>query len=124
MLQTARAQIRCRQIEVCDLDSIASLLVRGFPGGARDFWSSALERLQNRPVPEGFPRFGYMLESEGAAVGVLLLICTGASRGSPAAIRCNVSSWYVEPAFRNIAPLLVSRAMKHKPATFINVSPA
>jgi hypothetical protein len=124
MLQAARAQIRCRQIEVSDLDSIASLLAGGFPGSTKGFWSGALERLQNRRVPDGFPRFGYMLESEGAAVGVLMLICSEAGCGSPASIRCNVSSWYVEPAFRNLAPLLVSRAMKHKPATFINVSPA
>jgi len=57
-------------------------------------------------------------------VGVLLLVCSQAGRGSPPSIRCNVSSWYTEPAFRNLAPLLVSWAMKHKPATFINVSPA
>ncbi len=124
MLQAARAKTLCRQIEVPDLDPIANLLVKGFPGSARSFWAGALERLKAHPAPDGFPRFGYMLESEGAAVGVLLLICTEVARGGARSIRCNVSSWYAEPAFRTLAPLLVSRAMKHRPATFVNVSPA
>lgn len=124
MFQASRAKTRCRQIEVPDLDSIANLLVKGFPGSAKSFWSGAFERLKAHPVPDGFPRFGYMLESEGAAVGVLLLICTEVVRGGARSVRCNVSSWYAEPAFRTLAPQLVSRAMKHQPATFVNVSPA
>ena len=39
-------------------------------------------------------------------------------------IRCNVSSWYVEPAFRTYATLLVSQALRHKNVTYLNVSAA
>ncbi len=38
--------------------------------------------------------------------------------------RGNLSSWYVDPDFRAFAPLLVSRALRHKELTFINTSPA
>ena len=41
--------------------------------------------------------------------------------GSP---RCNLSSWYVDPAFRTYAPMLVSQALRHKEVTYTNVSAA
>jgi hypothetical protein len=65
-----------------------------------------------------------MLTNRERAVGVLLLICTQGLRGDSPAIRCNVSSWYALPEFRSFAPLLVSRALRHKQATFVNTSPA
>src|SRR5262249_49851818 len=39
-------------------------------------------------------------------------------------LRANVSSWYVEPAFRGYAPLLVSQALKLKQVTYLNISAA
>src|SRR5262249_3964284 len=39
-------------------------------------------------------------------------------------IRCNVSSWYVEPAFRGYATMLVLRALKHKFVTYFNITPS
>jgi hypothetical protein len=39
-------------------------------------------------------------------------------------IRCNVSSWYVDPSYRIYAPLLTSMAHKNKQVTYINISPA
>jgi hypothetical protein len=40
------------------------------------------------------------------------------------ATRCNLSSWYVEPAYRAYATLLVSQALADKDATYTNVSAA
>jgi hypothetical protein len=40
------------------------------------------------------------------------------------AVRCNVSSWYVDPRFRSYGALLVSHALKHKDVTYLNISPA
>jgi hypothetical protein len=55
---------------------------------------------------------------------VLLLIYTSrAAEGGPE-IRCKLSSWYVEPAFRNYAPMLTKIAQRHKDVTYINISPA
>jgi len=41
-----------------------------------------------------------------------------------ARIRCNLSSWYVEPGFRSYAPTLASGGLKRKDVTFLNVTPA
>jgi hypothetical protein len=71
------------------------------------------------------PNYGYVLECGGRPVGVILLIGAMPRTGAePEAMRCNVSSWYVEPAFRSYASLLTSRALQCKTATYLNVSPA
>jgi hypothetical protein len=119
-----RPQVRCREIGEADLDSVADLLTRGFFGRSRDYWMRGLLRQAARDVPQGYPRFGYMLDREGTPVGVLLLLyslrpCVGAL-----AIHCNLSSWYVEPAFRNYASLLTKIAQRHKEVTYFNVSAA
>jgi hypothetical protein len=41
-----------------------------------------------------------------------------------AATCCNVSSWYVDPAFRNYAALFASMTQKRKDITYLNVTPA
>ena len=82
-----------------------------------------LEQLSTRKAPEGYPRYGYMLDSGGRVIGVVLLIFATARNGGVTSVRCNISSWYVEPAFRSYASLLVSHALKH-PVTYLNVSPA
>ena len=83
-----------------------------------------LHRQAAREVPNGYPRFGYMLDNDGAVAGVLLLLYTSRGDGSDAAIQCNLSSWYVDPAFRNYAPLLTRIAQRHKEVTYLNISPA
>ena len=117
----AAPKIRCRQIADDDLDGLADLLKRGF--GARRthaFWRHALACLRARAVPAGMPRYGYLLENDGVAVGAILLIFATTPGGD--APRANVSSWYVEPAFRSYAPLLVAQALKLKQVTYLNIS--
>lgn len=116
--------IRCRQIAAADVPAIVDLLARGFPARSHAFWEHALRQLANREPPAGLPQYGYLLESGGAPVGAILLICSTMRAGGGFAPRCNLSSWYVEPAFRFYAPLLVSRALAHKNVTYLNVSPA
>jgi hypothetical protein len=77
-----------------------------------------------RETPDSFPRFGYMLEHDQTPVGALLLIHTARNDGGRAFIRCNLSSWYVQPAFRSYAPMLTKVAQRHKDVTYVNVSPA
>jgi plasmid stabilization system protein ParE len=120
---SAAPKIRCRPIADADLDNIAHLLKRGFGARrTRAFWRGALGRLQARAVPPDMPRYGYLLENDGAAVGAILLIFATTPGGG--AVRANVSSWYVEPAFRGYAPLLVSQALKLKQVTYLNISAA
>lgn len=106
------------------MESVADLLTRGFPGRSRDYWIQGLRRQAFRPTPDGYPRFGYVLDNDGVPVGVLLLIYSTRSYGLQVTIQCNLSSWYVEPAFRNYAPLLTKVAQRHDDVTYINISPA
>jgi hypothetical protein len=119
-----KPRIRCREIAVSDIDAIAELLTRGFVGRSRDYWMQGLRRQAGREVPQGYPRFGYMLDNEGAPVGVLLLLYSPRSSGGETSIYCNLSSWYVEPAFRNYATMLTKIAQRDKEVTYLNISPA
>jgi len=116
--------IRCRQITDADVASVTALLTRGFPSRLEQFWRRALQQLGSRQPPSGLPQYGYLLESGDAPVGAILLICSEMRSGDKLVRRCNLSSWYVEPAFRSYAPLLVSRALSHKDVTYLNISPA
>jgi hypothetical protein len=116
--------IRCRQIAESDVAGIIALLARGFPARSLQFWQRALEHLGQHEPPPGLPKYGYLLESGGTPVGTLLLICSTSHTDGKLTARCNLSSWYVDPAFRSYAPLLVSRALSHKDVTYLNVSPA
>jgi len=117
-------KIRCRQIEQTDVPAIVDLLARGFPSRGSAFWRHALDQLTQRQPPDGLPKYGYLLESAGIPVGVILLICAAMPTDGALAPRCNLSSWYVEPEFRTYAPMLVSRALRHKEVTYTNVSAA
>jgi hypothetical protein len=118
------SDIRCRQIEETDIDAVAALLTRGFPSRGNEFWRHALDQLTRRDPPKGLPKYGYLLESAGTPVGVILLICAAMPAHGTFSPRCNLSSWYVEPAFRAYAPMLVSQALRHKEVTYTNVSAA
>jgi hypothetical protein len=124
MQSAAQRKIRCRQIQDEDLGAAAELLSRGFPGRTLAYWQRGLERQRQRDVPADLPHYGYLLEADGVPVGVILLLCTPPGNETGANPRCNLSSWYVEPAFRSHASLLISFALKHKHVTYTNISPA
>jgi hypothetical protein len=117
-------KLRCREISEADIDAVADFLTRGFIGRSREYWMQGLRRQAAREVPKGYPRFGYMLDNDGVVVGVLLLLYTSRISGGEPAIQCNLSSWYVDPAFRNYAPLLAKIAQRNKEVTYLNISPA
>ena len=117
-------EIRCRQIEQGDVAAVAELLIRGFPNRSRQFWHRALDQLTRREPPRDLPKYGYLLEANGAVVGAILLICAEMHSGGSVTPRCNLSSWYVDPAYRTYAPLLASQALRHKDITYLNVSAA
>jgi hypothetical protein len=116
--------IRCRQIDEGDLPAIAELLTRGFPNRNWQFWQCALDHLTRREPPHELPKYGYLMETDGAPIGAILLICSAIPVDGKLTTRCNLSSWYVEPAFRTYAPLLVSQALRHKGVTYLNISAA
>jgi hypothetical protein len=124
------AHVRCREIGETDIDAVADLLTAGFSRRGRAYWRRGLERQKLRESPEGYPRFGYMLESDGKPVGALLTIYSRRQRPEAKAgengdyIQCNLSSWYVAQAYRNWAALLSSAAQKNRDVTFVNATPA
>jgi hypothetical protein len=120
---SAAPGIRCRQIDDADVPAVAELLARGFPSRSAHFWEHGVQQLGKLQSPAGLPKYGYLLESEGCVVGTLLLIFSKMPAGDEFVTRCNVSSWYVEPAFRVYAPLLTLRAHATKNVTYLNVSP-
>jgi hypothetical protein len=118
------AKPRIREISENDVEAIADLLTRGFVHRQRDYWIRGLRRQGTRPLPSEVPRYGYLLEHEGAAVGCLLLIYSSKTIDGETATCCNVSSWYVDPAFRSYAALFASMTQKRKDVTYFNVTPA
>lgn len=117
-------QISCRQIAADDLDSILDLLCEGFTRMPRRHWIAALEVLRTRPTPAGTPRYGYMLESDGRAVGVLLVIASEIRGDRDTIIRSNGSAWYVKPGFRTFASILLTYWFRSPADTYLNISPA
>jgi hypothetical protein len=117
-------KLRCREISETDIGAVADLLTRGFVDRSREYWERGLRRQAARKIPPGYPRFGYMLDCDGLPVGVLLLLYASRDDGVQTTVYCNLSSWYVEPAFRNYAPLLTKIAQKNKEVTYVNISPA
>jgi hypothetical protein len=118
------ARVRCREIGLGDLDDIANLLTIGFATRTRDYWVRVLRRLSEHVAPPGLPKYGYLLESNGAPVGVIVLIFSLICVNGEKRIRCNVSSWYVAPSYRSYATMLVSHALKHKHVTYFNITPS
>lgn len=118
------AKPRFREIQESDVDTIAGLLTRGFVHRSREYWTLGLKRQSTRSLPEGTPRYGYLMESDGKPVGCLLLIYSAKLIDGEAATCCNVSSWYVDPEFRNYAALFASMAQRRKDVTYFNVTPA
>ena len=118
--------IRCRQITEADVAGVTALLARGFPEPHLQFWMHALASAwRGAAPPPDLPQYGYLLES-GGSVGRrdAADLLDGARPAERRLTRCNLSSWYVEPAFRAYATLLVSHALGHKDVTYMNISPA
>lgn len=116
-------RVRCRPIADADRDAVLDLLAKSPFGRPRDFWVHSLDRLAQHRAPPGFPKWGYLLEVNGVVAGVLLLVSSTVLVNGAPRVRANVSSWYVWPAFRAYASLLVAQAMRHKEATYIDISP-
>lgn len=116
-----RAAVRRREIRDGDLPGVVDLLLRGFANRPRAYWANGLARMAARPAVEGCPRFGFLLDDGTRPVGVALTLF---GRGADGGVRCNLSSWTVDPAYRAQAPLLIASALRRAEVTFTNISPA
>jgi hypothetical protein len=117
-----KSGINCREIADADLTAVTDLLTQGFER-TRAFWEQAMARLHARTPPASLPKYGYLLDDNGTAVGVLLLICTTIEHDGKPQIRCNSSSWYVEPKYRWYSLQLAIRAKRRTDVTYTNLTP-
>jgi hypothetical protein len=122
-MSSSPRRIRRREIVPGDVDRVIDLLTSGFGTRKRCFWERAFARLSEHRTPPGYPRYGYLLECDGAPVGVTLMIYATLNFDGKPRIRCNMSSWYVDPAFRAYAGQLPSAVLNQKEVTFYNVTP-
>ena len=113
--------LRSRQIVDRDLETLAKFLGRGL-GYPSQYFSQVLNRLAEHPTPTGFPRYGYVLEAGEKIVGAILLIFSTIWSDAAPAVRCHVTSWFVEPEFRPYAALFFSKALRCPGVTYINTS--
>ncbi len=124
LVKSEAKRIRCREIRPDDLDATVALLERGFPERTESYWRRGLARQSARALPAGYPVYGYLLEADGRPVGVLLTLYTATDFRTETTVRCNLSSWYVEPAFRSYATLLDRMPFRDPGVTLFNVTPA
>src|SRR5689334_11393816 len=121
---SSAAKLKVRKIRESDLNAVARLLHQGFAFRSIDYWLRGLQRHAMRPRPANTPAFGYCLDNGGAPVGVILLLFSEVRAGVGTIVRCNVSSWYVEPAFRAFSSMMVKIATRDKSVTYFNITPA
>jgi hypothetical protein len=124
-MSSAPPPIRRREITADDIDRIVDLLTRGFRIHKRKrcFWERALARLSAHRTPAGYPKYGYLLDCDGAPVGVTLMVYSVIDSDGDPRIRCSMSSWYVEPAFSAYGGQLTSRVFRQPEVTFVNITP-
>jgi hypothetical protein len=114
--------VRARVIDPADLEQLALLLPRGYPNRSSDYFRTIFRRLSEHSTPSRFPKYGYLLESGGNAVGAILVIYSSTVVGQEMRVRGNFAYWYVEPLYRSFAALLPKLALAHKDVTFLNLS--
>jgi hypothetical protein len=121
---STRSEVRRRLIEDADLPAVVDCLRRGFPTRRGAYWVRALDRMARRPPIDDAPKYGHLLETPAGIVGVLLVIAARRHGAAGATVRCNLSSWCVDPPYRALAPFLHAAAVRDSSVTYLNVSPA
>ena len=118
---TQNSRTSSREITENDLHSVATLLGKGLDYDTR-YFLDILTLLIKHPTPKGFPKFGYLMEDNGALVGAILLIFTKVQTSDSSTIRCHVTSWYVEPAYSVYAGLFYLKGLSRKDVVYMNIS--
>ena len=87
-------------------------------------WMSVIERLTTHQTPQGYPRYGYLVENDGTLVGVILMIFTARVLEGVTSVWCCGSSYYVEPQFRLYGPTMMKKAHRFREVTYFSISPS
>jgi hypothetical protein len=115
-----------RPITESFLEEAVKMLARGFPYRPIQFWKDGVSRLRQFRSPHQAWPYGYFLQVDGADVGIILTIASERTlpEGGLQTV-VNLSSWYVEPAYRGLAPFMLRRVLKNSdPVTiFTDLTP-
>jgi hypothetical protein len=116
--------VRVREIGLPDLDGVIDLLTKGYWRSPRSYWMNVIERLTKHQTPQGYPRYGYLVENDGTLVGVILTIFTARVAEGVTSVWCCGSSYYVEPQFRLYGPTMMKKAHRFREVTYFSISPS
>ena len=114
-------EILVRDIQASDFESASELLGKriGYPP---KYFLNLFSVMATHSSPEGYPKYGRVLESDGAIVGAIILIFSTIQSQSGPRVRCHVTGWCVEPDFRPYAALFFARDLKYRDVTYLNLS--
>ncbi len=118
------SSVKIRQIEAQDKGAVIEVLLEGFPRRDQSYWLNSFAYLQSQIVPDGQPRFGWVMEQAGVIVGVILNIWRPPEYSIGGQLVANLSSWYVKPEFRSFAAMLLAKSSRDPKVIYLNVSPA
>jgi len=115
------SSVATREITESDIRPLSELLGKGL-GYSSEYFLQVFDRLTHHNTPEGFPKYGYAMTSGDLIVGAVLLIFTRIKTDAGSSVRCHVTSWYVQPAYRSYGTLFFSKALRWKDVTYLNIS--
>jgi hypothetical protein len=116
--------MKIRVIGQDDRDAVVALLCEGFQRRDRAYWVRALHHLDQRPEVAGYPKYGFLIEDQGAVQGVLLILTADLGAGFAGGLRSNLSSWYVREPWRKYATFMLRAALKVQGGCYTDLSPA
>lgn len=116
--------MKIRLIGKDDCKAVAELLCEGFPRRDRAYWDRAFLQLHERPEVAGYPKYGLLIEDQGAVQGALLILTADLGPGMAGGLRSNLSSWYVREPWRKYATFMLRAALKAPGGCYTDLSPA
>jgi len=112
-------------VTLSDLDHATDLLAEGFPARTRAFWRTSIARLVQAGgnAAAEYP-LGFFLMDKDEPVGVALTPASLRQRPESEPQRVvNVSSWYVRPAHRWRAALMLRKIVSEPGSIYTDLSP-
>lgn len=113
-----------RPMTEADLPRVVALMAESFPRRDAAYFERGFERLSAAPVPEGYERYGFVID-RGEIEGAVLAIPSTHDYGDARQVFVNISTWCVAPASRGpLAKALYDRAGARYEAVNTNLSAA
>lgn len=106
-------------IDDSNLEAATSLLEEGFAKHRPGFWDTALTSLSHYAQTYQLGMIGTLMSVSGQPVGILLTIPRRDAQGRTI---INLSSWYVRPKYRWLAPRMLQSATSDPMAIYTDLS--